>query len=182
MSSRGDHRRPERDWERDDRDRDRDRYSRGGSSGRGRGRGGHHKDEPRRRSSRSRSPRRDDRDRRSGAASVTIYHIYIYIYSLSSLQIKETTEETKTATTAMTTGDTENGTVIRIETGGMEGMADEETSVSILVATEEVKDVKKNRELFLVHLLKLGKATPLWLHNHHLQPVRSFLVLLVSQS
>lgn len=52
MSSRADHRRHERDWERDDRDRD--RHPRG-AGGRG---GGRHRDEPRRRSSRSRSPRR----------------------------------------------------------------------------------------------------------------------------
>ncbi|KIJ16886.1 hypothetical protein PAXINDRAFT_162503 [Paxillus involutus ATCC 200175] len=57
MSSRTDHRRRERSWEREDRDRDRDRdrYARGG-------RPGGHRDGGRRRNSRSRSPRRDRRD------------------------------------------------------------------------------------------------------------------------
>jgi U4/U6.U5 tri-snRNP-associated protein 3 len=63
MSSRPDHRRRQRSWERDDRDRDRDRHSRGG---RGRGGGRPRYDDGRRRSSRSRSPRdkeRHDRER-----------------------------------------------------------------------------------------------------------------------
>ncbi|KAG9318724.1 hypothetical protein JVU11DRAFT_823 [Chiua virens] len=63
MSSRTDHRRRERSWEREDRDRDRnrdrerekDRYSRGSRTG-------GHRDTGRRRDSRSRSPRRDRRD------------------------------------------------------------------------------------------------------------------------
>ncbi|KIK94299.1 hypothetical protein PAXRUDRAFT_458135 [Paxillus rubicundulus Ve08.2h10] len=59
MSSRTDHRRRERSWEREDRDRDRDkdrdRYARGGGPG-------GHRDGGRRRNSRSRSPRRDRRD------------------------------------------------------------------------------------------------------------------------
>ena len=66
MSSRNDHRRRDRSWERSDRDRDRDRYKdreRGGD--RDRGRGDRYRDT--RRKSRSRSPRRGDHDRRSGA-------------------------------------------------------------------------------------------------------------------
>ncbi|TFK42963.1 hypothetical protein BDQ12DRAFT_300976 [Crucibulum laeve] len=77
MSSRGDHRRRDRSWERDDKDRGA-RYSRGGRGGRG---GGSHRDEPRRRSSRSRSPRRDDRDRRGYGVLLTFCtHIYILAY------------------------------------------------------------------------------------------------------
>ncbi|KAH0827137.1 hypothetical protein J3R83DRAFT_4825 [Lanmaoa asiatica] len=61
MSSRADHRRRERSWEREDRDRgrdrdrDKDRYSRNTRTG-------GHRDAGRRRDSRSRSPRRDRRD------------------------------------------------------------------------------------------------------------------------
>jgi len=64
MSSRNDHRRRDRSWERNDRDRDRDRYrdrDRGGDKERGRG--DRYRDSRRR--SRSRSPRRGDHDRRS---------------------------------------------------------------------------------------------------------------------
>ncbi|KAF9651507.1 DUF1777-domain-containing protein [Thelephora ganbajun] len=64
MSSRNDHRRQDRSWERSDRDRDRDRHrdrDRGGD--RDRGRGDRYRDSRRR--SRSRSPRRGDHDRRS---------------------------------------------------------------------------------------------------------------------
>ncbi|KAF8232324.1 DUF1777-domain-containing protein [Tricholoma matsutake] len=58
MSSRSDHRRRQRSWERDDRDRDHDRHFRGDRrSGGTRGR----HDEGRRRSSRSRSPRNRER-------------------------------------------------------------------------------------------------------------------------
>ncbi|KAH7889461.1 hypothetical protein F5I97DRAFT_1923997 [Phlebopus sp. FC_14] len=58
MSSRIDHRRRERSWEREDRDRERDRYSRASRSGT-------HRESVRRRDSRSPSPRRDryDHDR-----------------------------------------------------------------------------------------------------------------------
>ena len=66
MSSRNDHRRRDRSWERSDRDWDRDRYrdkDRGGD--RDRGRGDRYRDSRRR--SRSRSPRRGDHDRRPGA-------------------------------------------------------------------------------------------------------------------
>ena len=66
MSSRNDHRRRERSWERSDRDRDRDRHrdrDRGGD--RDRDRGDRYRDTRRR--SRSRSPRRGEGDRRSGA-------------------------------------------------------------------------------------------------------------------
>jgi len=65
MSSRNDHRRRDRSWERNDRDRDRDRYGgrdRGGD--RERDRGDRFRDSRRR--SRSRSPRRGDHDRRPG--------------------------------------------------------------------------------------------------------------------
>jgi U4/U6.U5 tri-snRNP-associated protein 3 len=79
MSSRNDHRRRDRSWERSDRDRDRDRHrdrDRGGD--RDRGRGDRFRDSRRR--SRSRSPRRGDNDRRSGAHSF----FYIYFRSKSS--------------------------------------------------------------------------------------------------
>lgn len=65
MSSRSDHRRRDRSWERDDRDRDRDKRSR---EYRGREAGSRsYYDEGYRRPSRSRSPRRGgERDRRGG--------------------------------------------------------------------------------------------------------------------
>jgi len=69
MSSRPDHRRRDRSWERDDRDRDRDKRSR---EYRGREAGSRsYYDEGYRRPSRSRSPRRGgERDRRGGQSEL----------------------------------------------------------------------------------------------------------------
>lgn len=70
MSSRNDHRRRDRSWERIDRDRDRDRHrerDRGGD----RGRGDRYRDARRR--SRSRSPRRSENDRRTGAFDLFLF-------------------------------------------------------------------------------------------------------------
>lgn len=70
----------------------------------------------------------------------------------------------------MTIGETVNVNVRRIgiETGEMvEGMTDEETSVSILVPTEEMKDVEKNRRILPVTLLKSTAVALPSLHNHH---------------
>jgi len=80
-------------------------------------------------------------------------------------------------TTDVTIGDIVNGMGIRIETGRMEEMTDEETSVSILVATEEMKDVEKNREL----LLKPKNAAPLLLHSRHRQLIPLSHILAVTR-
>ena len=115
MSSRNDHRRRDRSWERSDRDRDRDRYKdrdRGGD--RDRGRGDRYRDS--RRKSRSRSPRRGDYDRRSGAHD-----------SISFLGCKAYREQTETGETIVTTmGGTlidETEMIVEEMTGGMTATA-----------------------------------------------------------
>ncbi|KAK7054962.1 hypothetical protein VNI00_003425 [Paramarasmius palmivorus] len=95
MSSRNDHRRRDRSWERSDRDRDRDRYSRGGHG---------HRDSGRRRSSRSASPRRGDRDR-----DRRDYR--------NERDDKEGTEETATATDTVKVTEIENETGTATEKG-----------------------------------------------------------------